>query len=81
MPYADPEKQRAFQRAAAARRRAAKAALPVAPSTPVLPADVSNADLVAAGRILGQMKGDTEDWAQYRDRLRAAWAALLRVVG
>ncbi len=77
MPYRDREAQLAAKAASARRKRAERRGTTV---EPVAPAAVSNADLVAAGRILGQMKGDTEGWQEYRDRLRAAWATLLRVV-
>jgi len=78
MPYADAERQRAAKAASARRRRAAQRGTIVEPvRTPV---SVTSTDLFAAGRLLGQMKGDTESWEQYHTRLRAVWQHLLRVV-
>jgi len=78
MPYTDREQQRAAKVASARRRRAEQRGTGVEPvRTPV---SVTNADLFAAGRLLGQMKGDTESPEQYHARLWAMWQHLLRVV-
>ncbi len=75
MPYADAEQQKAAKRESARRRRAARGTV-VEPISPT----VTTADLMAAGRILGHMRGDGETDDAYRNRLRAVWRILLRVV-
>lgn len=77
MPYRDREAQLAAKAASARRKRAERRGTTV---EPVAPDAVTNADLLAAGRILGHMRGDGEPDDAYRDRLRTAWASLLRVV-